>query len=168
MQNHLINDQIREKVVRVISNDGQQLGVKNINEALKLANEKNLDLVKVSDGDPPVCKLMNYNKFKYEQKKKLKEQQKNQTIIEGKEIQIHTTTDKGDLLTKARQLEKFLLKGNHVNITLRLRGREANKAHYGVEAMNDFLYFLNENNIKYKIKKPVNLNGRIVMCSIMP
>lgn len=168
MADYLVNEQIKDRLVRVISEEGQQLGIKSLKDALQIASEKNLDLVKVSESNPPVCKIMNYNKFKYEQKKKLKEQQKKQTIIEVKEIQIHMTTAENDLLIKGKQLEKFLSKGNHVRITMKLRGREASRPESAVEVMNQFIELLKKNNINFKMKNEVKVLGRNIECCVIP
>jgi len=120
-----INDQIRAKQVRVIDEEGKQVGVISINEALRLAEDAGLDLVEVSPtADPPVCRIMDYGKFRYEQSKKQAEAKKKQTVIEIKEIKLRPKTEKHDLDFKIKNIRKFLEQKNKVKITLRFRGRE--------------------------------------------
>ena len=125
-----INEQIRDREVRVIGVDGEQLGVMSSFEARKLAEEAELDLVKISPGaKPPVCKILDYGKFKYEQTRKDKEARKKQKTVEIKEIRLSPNIDKNDLNTKASAARKFLERGDRVKLTLRFRGREM--AHMG-------------------------------------
>ena len=121
----MINEQIRDKEVRLIGEDGQQLGIMSAKEAFKLAQEAELDLVKIAPtAKPPVCKIVDYGKFRYEQTRKEKEAKKKQRIIEVKEIRLSPNIDKNDLNTKVNAARKFLSKGDKVKITLRFRGRE--------------------------------------------
>ena len=121
----MINEQIRDKEVRLIGEEGQQLGIMSAAEALKLAEEAELDLVKIAPtANPPVCKIVDYGKYKYEQLRKEKEAKKKQKIIEIKEIRLSPNIDTNDLNTKIGAARKFLSKGNKVKITLRFRGRE--------------------------------------------
>ena len=120
-----INDQIRVKQVRVIDGEGQQVGVVPIAEALRLSEEAGLDLVEVSPtAEPPVCRIMDYGKFRYERSKKLAEAKKKQTVIEVKEIKLRPKTEKHDLDFKIKNIRKFLEQKNKVKVTLRFRGRE--------------------------------------------
>ena len=122
---HQINEEIRDKEVRLISSEGGQLGIMSAAEALALAEEQNLDLVKISPtAVPPVCKLMDYGKFRFEQTKKEKEARKNQHVVEIKEIRMSPGIDVGDFNTKLRNAQKFLVDGNRVKVTVRFRGRE--------------------------------------------
>lgn len=122
---HQINEEIRDKEVRLISATGEQLGIMSANEALNLAAEQNLDLVKISPtANPPVCKLMDYGKFKFEQAKREKEAKKNQHVVEIKEIRMSPGIDVGDFNVKLRNAQKFLAEGNRVKVTVRFRGRE--------------------------------------------
>ena len=122
---HQINEEIRDKEVRLISSEGEQLGIMSAKEALALAEEQNLDLVKISPtAVPPVCKLMDYGKFRFEQTKKEKEAKKNQHVVEIKEIRMSPGIDVGDFNTKLRNAQKFLVDGNRVKVTVRFRGRE--------------------------------------------
>ena len=122
---HQINDEIRDKEVRLISAEGEQLGIMSAKAALDLAEEQNLDLVKISPtANPPVCKLMDYGKFKFEQAKREKEAKKNQHVVEIKEIRMSPGIDVGDFNVKLRNAQKFLGEGNRVKVTVRFRGRE--------------------------------------------
>lgn len=168
MTDNKINQAIKARSVRLISSDGTQLGIVSLRQALEAAEKDELDLVQVSNSEPPVCKIMDYSKFKFEQKKKAKEQKRNQTVIEVKEIQITRTTAENDLRTKANQISKFLEKGNHVRITLKLRGRENVRPEMGIDAVNNFLQILKDMRVNYKLKQNVKLNGRMVECAILP
>ncbi|MCR5667691.1 MAG: translation initiation factor IF-3 [Lachnospiraceae bacterium] len=121
----MINEQIRDREVRVISSDGEQLGIMSARDAYKLAQEQDLDLVKVSpNAKPPVCKIIDYGKYRYEMARKEKEAKKKQKTIEMKEIRLSPNIDSNDLNTKMNNARKFLAKGNKVKVTLRFRGRE--------------------------------------------
>ncbi len=116
---------INEKEVRVIDSEGNQLGVLNIEKALNTADEAGLDLVEVSPGaNPPVCRIMDYGRFKYQQTKKKQEAKKKQTVVQIKEIKVRPKTEDHDLNTKLKQIKKFISKNNKVKITVRFRGRE--------------------------------------------
>ncbi|MBP1737118.1 MAG: translation initiation factor [Oscillospiraceae bacterium] len=122
---HQINDEIRDKEVRLISENGDQLGVVSVREALEKAAEFDLDLVKISpNAVPPVCKLMDYGKFKFEQTKRDKEARKNQHVVEIKEVRMSPGIDVNDFNVKLRNAQKFLSEGNRVKVTVRFRGRE--------------------------------------------
>ena len=118
----MINEQIRDKEVRLIGANGEQLGVFSVKEAMKMADEANLDLVKIApNAKPPVCKIIDYGKFKYEQVRKEKDAKKKQKTVELKEIRLSPNIDTNDLNTKINAARKFLSKGNRVKITLRFR-----------------------------------------------
>lgn len=120
-----INEQIRDKEVRVVGEDGEQLGIMSSKDAQKLADEAGLDLVKIAPtAKPPVCKIVDYGKYKYEQTRKEKEAKKKQKVIEVKEIRLSPNIDTNDLNTKMNAARKFLSKGDKVKVTLRFRGRE--------------------------------------------
>lgn len=120
-----INEQIRDKEVRVIGENGEQLGIMSSREAMRLAEEAGVDLVKIAPtAKPPVCKIVDYGKFKYEQTRKEKEAKKKQKVIDVKEIRLSPNIDTNDLNTKVSAARKFLSKGDKVKITLRFRGRE--------------------------------------------
>ena len=121
----MINEQIRDKEIRLIGSDGEQLGIMSARDAQKIADEAGLDLVKIApNAKPPVCKVIDYSKFKYEQARKEKEAKKKQKTIELKEIRLSPNIDTNDLNTKVNAAKKFLEKGDKVKITLRFRGRE--------------------------------------------
>ena len=134
----MINEQIRDKEVRLIGADGEQLGIVSSKEAQKLADEAGLDLVKIAPtAKPPVCKIIDYGKYRYEQARKEKEAKKKQKTVELKEIRLSPNIDTNDLNTKINSAKKFIEKGNKVKVTLRFRGREM--AH-----MNQSKYILDE------------------------
>ena len=135
-----INEQIRAKDVQVIDETGEKKGIMNINDALDLAYDKKMDLVLVSPNlDIPVCKIMNYGKYKFEQSKKEKEAKKKQKISELKEIRITPNIEQHDFEFKAKNIRKFIEEGNKVKITVRFRGRELNYVKLGEEALNKFI-----------------------------
>ena len=122
---HQINDEIRDREVRLISATGEQLGILSTREALERAAEADLDLVKISPtANPPVCKLMDYGKYKFEQQKREKEARKNQRVIEIKEVRMSPGIDVNDFNVKLRNAQKFLSEGDRVKVTVRFRGRE--------------------------------------------
>lgn len=134
-----INEEIREKEVRVISNDGEAIGIISSAEARKIAEEKDLDLVMISpNAKPPVCKIMDYGKFIYEQSKKEKEAKKKQKVINIKEIRVSLTIEEHDIDIKAKNARKFLLDGDKVKITVRFRGREMELSHIGERILEKF------------------------------
>jgi len=133
-----INEEIRYNELRLIGHDGEQLGIMSASEAQRLADEQGLDLVEVSESaKPPVCRIMNYDKYRYEQRKKITEAKKKQTVVEIKEIKFRPKTEEHDLNFKIRNIKKFLAQKNKVKITLRFRGREIVYAQsQGVEVLN--------------------------------
>mgnify|MGYP005779245113 FL=1 len=140
---HQTNEQIRDREVRVIGADGQQLGVMSSHEALRLAEESDLDLVKISPtAIPPVCKIMDYGKYKFDLGKKEKENRRNQKMVELKEVRLSMTIDTNDLNVKSRQAQKFLESGNKVLVSIRLRGRQNAHPGLGVDVMNKFFEML--------------------------
>ncbi len=141
----MINEQIRDKEVRLIGEDGEQLGVMSSREAQKLAEEAGLDLVKIAPtAKPPVCKIIDYGKFKYEQTRKEKEAKKKQKTTEIKEIRLSPNIDKNDLNTKISAAQKFISKGDKVKITLRFRGREMAHMSKSRHILTDFAESLSE------------------------
>ena len=135
----LINEEIRDREVRLIDENGEQLGVMITRKALELAEEKGLDLVKISPkATPPVCKVMDYGKYRFEQSKREKEAKKNQHVVEIKEIRMSPSIDVGDLNTKLRNANKFLAAGNRVKVTVRFRGREMAHTNIGEELLKKF------------------------------
>ncbi|RKY90945.1 translation initiation factor IF-3 [candidate division KSB1 bacterium] len=134
-----VNEQIQVPQVRVIDADGTQLGIKTIQEALKLANKVGLDLVEVApNANPPVCKLMDFGKYRYELSKKEKEQRKKQHVIHVKEIRLRPKTDKHDLEHKIRHAKEFLESGNKVKTTVVFRGREMIYKEFGYQILTEF------------------------------
>ena len=153
-----INERIRAKEVQLIDDQGEKKGVVGINEALDLAYEKKLDLVLVApNAQPPVCKLMNYGKYKFEQAKKEKEAKKKQKVFEVKEIRITPNIEQHDLEFKLKNARKFIEDGNKVKITVRFRGRELNYTKLGEENLNKFIDELSD--VANPEKKPV-LEGK--------
>ena len=136
--NFEINDQIKEREIRVINNDGEQVGIMQIKDALSMAEEQGLDLVKISpNAKPPVCKIIDYNKFRYELTKKEKAAKKNQKVTVVKEIRFSLNIDKNDMQTKINQARKFLRNGNKVKVSLIFKGRE-------IAYINNSKYMLEE------------------------
>lgn len=121
----MINEQIRDREIRLIGEDGEQLGIMSAREAMKIAQEAELDLVKIAPAaKPPVCKIIDYGKYKYEQARKEKEAKKKQKTVEVKEVRLSPNIDTNDLNTKINNAKKFISKGNKVKVTLRFRGRD--------------------------------------------
>ena len=140
-----INEQIRDKEVRVIGEEGEQLGVMPTKESLKLAEEAGVDLVKIAPtAKPPVCKIVDYGKFKYEQTRKEKEAKKKQKTVEIKEIRLSHNIDTNDLNTKINAARKFISKGDRVKITLRFRGREMAHMHNSKHILDDIAEALSD------------------------
>ena len=153
-----INEQIRAKEVQVINENGEKLGKHTLNEALDMAFEKKLDLVLVApNAEPPVCKIMNYGKYKFEQAKKEKEARKKQKVLETKEIRVTPNIEQHDFEFKSKNARKFLEDGNKVKITVKFRGRELNYVKLGEEALNKFVEDLSD--IASLEKKPL-LEGK--------
>ena len=141
----MINEQVRDREVRVISSDGEQLGIMSSKEAMKLAREAELDLVKIApNAKPPVCKIIDYGKYRYELARKEKEAKKKQKTIDVKEVRLSPNIDKNDLNTKINQARKFLSKGDKVKVTLRFRGRELGHKDIGKEVMIKFIDIVKE------------------------
>lgn len=154
----MINEQIRDKDVRLVGEDGEQLGVMSSREAQKLAEEAGLDLVKIAPGaKPPVCKIVDYGKFKYEQTRKDKEAKKKQKTIDIKEIRMSPNIDTNDLNTKVNAARKFLLKGDKVKVTLRFRGREMAHMYASKHILDEFAEALADCSV---IEKPAKAEGR--------
>ena len=140
-----INEQIRDKEVRVIGTDGEQLGIMSAKEALKLAEEAGVDLVKIAPtAKPPVCKIVDYGKYKYELTRKEKEAKKKQKVIETKEIRLSPNIDTNDLNTKINAARKFIAKGDKVKVTLRFRGREMAHMANSKHILDDFAEALSD------------------------
>ena len=154
----MINEQIRDKEIRLIGEAGEQLGVMSAKEAMKLAEEAGLDLVKIAPtAKPPVCKIVDYGKFKYEQTRKEKEAKKKQKTIEVKEIRLSPNIDTNDLNTKMNAARKFIAKGDKVKITLRFRGREMAHMANSKHILDDFAENLSDVAV---IEKAPKVEGR--------
>ncbi len=161
-----MNGEIRDREIRVISSSGEMLGVMTPQEALRLAEEENLDLVKISpNAVPPVCKIMDWGKFKFEQAKKEKENRRNQKVVELKEVQLSMTIDVGDLNVKAKQARKFLDAGNKVKVSIRLRGRQMAHSSLAKDVMSRFAEGLGDVSV---IEKPMNMEGRNIIMILAP
>ena len=136
---HQLNEEIRDKEVRLIGADGAQLGIMSADQANALAEEQGLDLVKISpNAVPPVCKIMDYSKFCFDQKKREKEAKKNQRVVEIKEIRMSPSIDTNDFNTKVKSAQKFLSDGNRVKVSVRFRGREMAHTNLGEKLLMDF------------------------------
>ena len=162
----MINGQIRDKEVRLIANDGEQLGVMSAREAQKLADEAGLDLVKISPkAKPPVCKTIDYGKYKYEQTRKEKLAKKKQKVIDVKEVRMSPNIDTNDLNTKINHAKKFLAKGARVKVTLRFRGRELAHVNASKYILDDFAKALED--VATIDKKP-KFEGRSMTMFLAP
>ncbi len=156
----MINGQIRDKEVRVIAESGEQLGIMSPKDALKLAQDADLDLVKVAPkANPPVCKIIDYGKYKYEQGRKEKEAKKKQKTVEIKEVRLSPNIDTNDMNTKANNARKFIQKGNKVKVTLRFRGREMSHMQQSRHILDDFAALLGEEAV---IEKEPKVEGRSI------
>lgn len=163
---HQINEQIRDRSIRVVSDDGQQLGLMSAREAMEIAEQKGLDLVKVSpNANPPVCKIMDYGKFRFEQAKKQREAKKNQKVIELKEMRLSATIDKHDLEVKAKNVNKFLIDGEKVKVSIRFKGRQMAHTEQGMVVMNEFFAMVQEN---ASIEKQAKIEGRNMFMILAP
>lgn len=154
----MINGQIRDKEVRVISESGEQLGIMSSREAMKLAQEAELDLVKIAPkAQPPVCKIIDYGKYRYEAARKEKEAKKKQKTVEIKEVRLSPNIDTNDLNTKVNNAKKFISKGNKVKVTLRFRGREMAHVQQSKHILDDFAESLAD---VASVEKAPKLEGR--------
>ena len=152
-----INEQIRDKEVRVVDSDGTQLGILPIRQAMDLADQRNLDLVKIApQAKPPVCKIIDYGKFRFEQSKREKEQRKNQRIVEIKEVRLSLNIDTHDFETKKNHAVRFISEGNKVKASIRFRGREMGHPELGQEIMKRFADAMSE---VANVEKPAKLEG---------
>ncbi len=153
-----INEDIRDREVRVIDSDGNQLGIMSASEAMAKAAAANLDLVKIApNASPAVCKIMDYGKYRFEQQKREKEARKNQRVIDIKEVRLSLNIDTHDFETKVRQAGKFVHDGNKVKATIRFKGRELGHPEHGLEIMKKFAEALVDVAV---VEKPAKLEGR--------
>lgn len=159
-----INEEIRDREVRVIDSDGTQLGVIPTSEAQRLSQEKNLDLVKIApQATPPVCRIMDYGKYRFEQAKREKEARKNQKIIDIKEVRLSLNIDTNDLNTKIGHAVRFLKDGDKVKVSIRFRGREMAHSQLGIGVMERFAAAIAEYGV---VEKPPKLEGRNMLMFI--
>lgn len=162
----MINEEIRDPEVRLIAENGDQLGIVDIRTAQKMADDKELDLVKIApNSKPPVCKLMDYGKYRFEMSKREKEQRKNQKIIELKEIRLSATIDVRDMEIKAKNCLKFLADGNKVKVSIRFRGRQITHNEIGRDVMNRFYEIVAESAVKERMPK---MEGRSMFMILAP
>ncbi len=162
----LINESIRAKEVRVIDTDGSQLGILPLKDALSAAAEKNLDLVNISpNAVPPVCKIMDFGKYRFEQAKREKEARKNQKVVEVKEVRLGLSIDTHDFETKGKNAIKFLKSGDKVKVSIRFRGREFGHPEIGLEIMSRFADFCSE---YASVEKPAKMEGRNMLMFLAP
>lgn len=153
----LINEKIKDKEVRLIGEDGAQLGIVSREEALRLAQEADLDLVNISPkAEPPVCKLMDYGKYRFEQDKKQRESKKKQKTFSLKEMRLSATIDTHDMQVKAKNVQKFLEAGDKVKVSIRFRGRQIAHSKNGLEVMNEFIKMLDN----VTVETPAKMEGR--------
>ncbi len=163
---HQLNDEIRDKEIRLIGADGAQLGIMSADEANRLAEEQGMDLVKISpNAVPPVCKIMDYSKFCFDQKKREKEAKKNQKVVEIKEIRMSPSIDTNDFNTKVKAAGKFLADGNRVKVSVRFRGREMAHTNLGEKLLVDFAEACSD--IATMEKNP-KLEGRFMAMFLTP
>ncbi len=160
-----INEQIRVREVRLVDDEGEKNGIVPTIEALKLAKERDLDLVEVSpNANPPVCKILNYGKYRFEQEKRLRDSRKAQKTLKLKEIRMQPKIGAGDLDTKAKHVQEFLDEGDKVKVTIRFRGRELAHTELGYDVLNEVLKRLTEGS--YTIEKPAAMEGRFMSMTL--
>ena len=163
---HELNEDIHDKEIRLIGSDGEQMGIVSSEEALKIADAQGLDLVKISpQANPPVCKLMNYGKFRFEQSKREKEALKNQRVVEVKEIRMSPGIDIGDFNTKLKNAQKFIADGNRVKVSVRFRGREMAHTDIGRALLDKFAEQCAET---ASLDKGAKLEGRMMSIFLSP
>lgn len=161
-----VNEEIRFKEVRVIDTDGSQLGILPLKDALAAAYGKNLDLVNISpNANPPVCKIMDFGKYRFEQAKREKEARKNQKTVEIKEIRLGLSIDTHDFETKGKHAMRFLQEGNKVKVSIRFRGREFGHPEIGLETMKRFAEYCSE---FATVEKPAKMEGRNMLMFLAP
>lgn len=160
----MINEQIRDKEIRLIGEDGEQLGIMSARDALKIAREADLDLVKIAPtAKPPVCKIVDYGKYRYELARKEKEAKKKQKVIDVKEIRLSPNIDENDLNTKVNAAKKFITKGDKVKVTLKFRGREMAHMANSKVILDVFAEKLKDIAV---VEKPAKLEGRSMQMTL--
>lgn len=161
-----INDEIRAEEVRVLSEDGEQLGIMSLEAALALAEEEELDLVNISpNANPPVCKILDYGKYRYEQQKKEKNAKKNQAVTEIKEIRLSLSIEDHDLQVKAKSASKFLKEGNKLKVSIRFRGREMAYSQIAFDVMKKFAELISDCGV---VEKEAKMEGRRMFMFLGP
>ena len=161
-----INEQIRDREIRVIDSDGSQLGIMPSKKAMELAEQKNLDLVKIApQATPPVCKIIDYGKYRFEQSKREKEQRKNQRVVEIKEVRLSLNIDTHDFETKKNHALRFIAEGNKVKASIRFRGREMGHPELGQEIMTRFAEAMAE---VANVERQPKLEGRTMLMFLVP
>lgn len=164
-----INRQIRAHEVRLIDENGEQKGVMKTFDAIHLAEEAGLDLVEVSpNANPPVCKILDFGKYRYEMEKKQRDAKKNQTVIKVKEIRMQPKIDRHDLETKSKFISEFLNEGNKVKVSIRFRGRELAHPELGKEVLDRILAILTENGVQYNLDKGAFMEGKMMSMFVSP
>ena len=162
----MINEEITDREVRLIDENGEQQGVVKIEVAQRMAEEAELDLVRIAaQATPPVCKIMDYGKYRFEQSKRDKEQKKNQKIVETKEVRLSATIDTHDMEVKAKACSKFLKNGDKVKVSIRFRGRQAKHGDIGLDVMNTFFEMVSDD---AAIDKPAKQEGRNMFMILVP
>jgi len=160
-----INEQIRVREIRLIDDKGEQKGIVPIIEALKMARERDLDLVEVSPtANPPVCKILDFGKYRFEQEKRLRDSKKNQKVLKLKEIRMQPKIGPGDLDTKAKHVQEFLDEGNKVKVTIRFRGRELAHTELGFDVLKEVEKRLTEGS--YVVEKAPAMEGRFMSMTL--
>lgn len=160
----MLNEQIREKEIRLI--DGDESKIVSTRDALMIAEERELDLVMISpNANPPVCRIMDYSKFLYEQSKKEKENRKNQKVVNIKEVRLSPTIDIGDIQIKANNAKKFLSNEDKVKVSIRFKGRQNNNTQVGFKIMESFVELIGEIGT---IEKPAKLEGNNMTMILAP
>ena len=162
----MINEEIRDREVRVVDQNGEQLGVMPIRQALNLADEQQLDLVKIApQAKPPVCKLMDYGKYRFEQSKREREIRKNQKVIEVKEVRLSATIEDHDIDVRVKNAIKFLQDGNKVKVSIRFRGRQITHGDIGLDVMDQFFNMVADCAVK---ERPPKQEGRNMFMVLAP
>ncbi len=162
----MINEEIRDREVRVIDENGEQLGVMPTHRAIELAEERGLDLAKIQPtAKPPVCKLLDYDKYRYEQSRRERENRKNQRVVETKEVQLSATIEENDVLTKAKMATKFLQGGDKVKVSIRFRGRQITHSEIGLKVMQNFAERCKE--VSVVERRPL-MDGRYMIMILAP
>lgn len=164
-----INRQIRAREVLVIDADGTQRGVMNTLDAVQLAEEQELDLVEVSpNANPPVCKVLDYGKYRYEQEKRNRDAKRNQTVVKLKEIRMQPKIERHDLETKSKFISEFLEEGNKVKVSIRFRGRELAHTELGKVVLDKILDILTQNGVAYNVDKQAQMEGKMMSMIVSP